>query len=52
VAVSRRLRDRVAAQAGYRCGYCLTSEGIVGTPMGIEHLIPRALGGADTEENL
>ncbi len=50
--ISRRLRDRVRKQARNRCGYCLTREGIVGAPMEIEHLIPRALGGPDTEDNL
>lgn len=50
--ISRRLRERVAAQAQYRCGYCLTAEKIVGTPMEFDHLMPRSLGGPDTEENL
>ena len=50
--ISRELRERVAAQARHRCGYCLTAEAIVGTPMEIEHLIPRSLGGPDSEENL
>lgn len=31
--ISKALRERVAAQARRRCGYCLTSERIVGTPM-------------------
>ncbi len=26
------LRERVARQARYRCGYCLTQEAVVGTP--------------------
>ncbi len=46
------LRARVAVQAGYRCGYCLTAEAIVGTPMEIDHLIPESLGGRTEEQNL
>ena len=50
--VPQALRERVAAQARHRCGYCLTSEAIVGTPMEIDHLIPQSLGGPTDEENL
>ncbi len=50
--VPRALRERVAAQAKHRCGYCLTTEAIVGAPMEIEHIVPRSLGGLTTEENL
>jgi hypothetical protein len=50
--VPAALRRRIAAQAGRRCGYCLTAEGIAGTPMEIEHLVPEALGGGTEEDNL
>ena len=43
--IGKDLRERVANQALHRCGYCLTCEVIVGTPMEIEHLIPESLGG-------
>lgn len=46
------LRERVAAQARGRCGYCLTAEAITGAPLVIDHLIPEALGGATVLENL
>ena len=46
------LRARVAAQAGGRCGYCLTAEAITGAPLVIDHLIPEALGGPTDEANL
>ncbi len=46
------LRRRVAHEAGGRCGYCLTSEDIVGTPMDFEHIIPECKGGPTQEENL
>lgn len=50
--IPKALRARIAAQARYRCGYCLTSEAIVGTPMEIDHIVPRSLGGLTEEENL
>jgi hypothetical protein len=50
--ISKKLRGRVAEEARYRCGYCLTSERIAGLPMEIEHLIPQVLGGPTLEENL
>ena len=46
------LRERISKQARHRCGYCLTQEAIVGAPMEIEHLYPRALGGNTVEANL
>jgi 5-methylcytosine-specific restriction endonuclease McrA len=52
VYIPNTLRQRVAAQARHRCGYCLTSEAIVGTPMEIDHIIPQSLGGPTEEENL
>jgi hypothetical protein len=50
--ISRALRERVAVQARRRCGYCLTTEQIVGTPMEIDHIIPESLGGQTEEDNL
>lgn len=50
--VPKELRERVAAQARHRCGYCLSQENILGFPMEIDHLIPQALGGPTVEENL
>jgi hypothetical protein len=50
--IPRSLREQVAAQARYRCGYCLTAEAVVGTPMELDHLIPEALGGLTEEDNL
>jgi hypothetical protein len=46
------LRELVAEQARYRCGYCLTQETVVGTPMVIDHLIPESRGGRTEESNL
>lgn len=50
--ISLTLRARIAAQAHYRCGYCLTAEAIIGAPLEIDHLIPEALGGQTEENNL
>ena len=50
--VPKSLRELVSGQARRRCGYCLTSEAVVGTPMEIDHLVPEALGGLTIEENL
>lgn len=50
--IPKTLRDRVRAQAKARCGYCLTSEAVVGSPMEIDHIIPEALGGPTEEDNL
>jgi hypothetical protein len=50
--IPRKLRERVAEQASYRCGYCLSLERITGFVMEIDHLIPQILGGPTVEENL
>lgn len=50
--IPKALRARVAAQARYRCGYCLMQESVVGTPMELDHLIPESLGGTTEEGNL
>jgi hypothetical protein len=52
VRIPKALRERVTAQARHRCGFCLTAEAIVGAPMEVDHIIPRALGGPTTEDNL
>lgn len=46
------LRRRIAAQAGYRCGYCMTSERLTGIRLTLDHLIPLATGGLTEESNL
>ncbi len=50
--VSRPLRDQITAEARQRCGYCLTSSSITGTPMEMDHIIPESLGGLTVRENL
>ncbi|MBO0611734.1 HNH endonuclease [Thiothrix fructosivorans] len=51
-AISQATRKRLAQQALFRCGYCLTQELVSGVPLTIEHLLPRAKGGGNEEENL
>jgi hypothetical protein len=50
--VSRALREQITAEARHRCGYCLTSSSITGTPMEVDHIIPESLGGLTVRENL
>jgi 5-methylcytosine-specific restriction endonuclease McrA len=50
--IPRTLRDRIAKTALYRCGYCLTDQRVSGAQMHIEHLTPRARGGASERANL
>ncbi len=50
--IPKAVREQVAAEAQYRCGYCLTAEAIVGTPMEFDHIIPESLGGLSEVENL
>ena len=50
--VPRTLRSAVERTAGYRCGYCLTPQGISGAVLEIDHIIPEASGGLTVEDNL
>lgn len=51
-AIPTALGRRVRQQARYRCGYCLSSETLLGMPMEFEHLRPHAAGGTARAENL
>jgi len=50
--ISPALREQVAATARYRCGYCLTSQLVVGPLLEIDHIIPESRGGTSDEDNL
>lgn len=50
--MSAPLRRQVAQDARHRCGYCLTPEPILGRPMVIDHIMPKARGGTSVRENL
>ncbi len=44
-----RVRQRVAEAARFRCGYCLTSQRIIGPLLEIEHIVPESRGGTSEE---
>ena len=50
--ISRKLREKIIQAAENRCGYCQTPQAIVPIPFEIEHILPKAAGGTDEEENL
>lgn len=50
--IPKSLRERVAAQAGHRCGYCRTSAFLAGAIFEIDHIVPESFGGLTEEENL
>lgn len=50
--ISEALRQRVREAARHRCGYCLSPQSLVMGTLEIEHLVPRAQGGGDEEDNL
>lgn len=50
--IPKALRQKIAAEANRRCGYCLTEQRVSGAPLHIEHLIPEAKGGTSDENNL
>lgn len=50
--ISDALRQQVIEDAHYRCAYCKAPSLITGTPLIMEHTLPRSLGGTDDRENL
>ena len=46
------LRRRVAEWSRFRCGYCLTSQRVIGPLLEIDHILPESRGGTDEEANL
>ena len=50
--VPAALRLRVAARAEGYCEYCRTPAKMSSQPFSLEHIVPRASGGASTEDNL
>ena len=49
--ISKVLRDKVADDAKHRCGYCLTAEIVIGAPMELDHITPKALGDTSDEDD-
>ena len=52
MAISEQVRFRVRAQAQNRCGYCRSLEKYILGILEIDHIIRKAIGGSDEEENL
>ena len=50
--IAARLRREVARRAAYLCEYCKLQQDLCPEPFEIEHIVPRALGGASRLENL
>lgn len=49
--LSQTTITKVRAIAGNRCGYCLTPQRNAMHVLEIEHIVPRAAAGTDSEEN-
>lgn len=50
--ISDALRRQVIQESNHRCEYCKTPSRVVGMPLVIEHILPKALEGQDNRENL
>ena len=50
--ISEKLKAKIRRQAKNRCGYCLLPQSLNPNLLEIEHLLPTAKGGTETEENL
>jgi 5-methylcytosine-specific restriction endonuclease McrA len=52
MAITEAVKVRVRERAYNRCGYCLTQQQYVPWSLEIEHIIPKAKGGSDNEDNI
>ena len=50
--ISPALREQIAVDANYQCGYCHTPQSFTAMPMHIDHIIPIAAGGSSERQNL
>lgn len=50
--ISPTLRQHVAEFSDYRCGYCRTSQHVIGPFLEIDHIVPVSKGGTTDEVNL
>ena len=46
------LRERVLAEAGGRCAYCLSADALLGMTFEVDHVIPQSTGGKTSADNL
>jgi hypothetical protein len=52
VLIPIRLRELVVARDAGRCAFCRCAEKLMGVTFEIDHVVPRAAGGATTVDNL
>jgi HNH endonuclease len=52
VTISAQLRQQIITAADHRCEYCKSSSRLTGTPLVMEHILPRSLNDTDDPENL
>jgi hypothetical protein len=50
--ISEVVRELVRQRAGNRCEYCLSPQSLVMGRLQIDHVLPLAKGGSDTDDNL
>ncbi len=50
--ISMAVRRRIEKVANFRCGYCQTSQRVIGPLLEIDHIIPESHGGTSDESNL
>lgn len=50
--ITKELREQVAEEAQYYCGYCLTQQKVIGSALEIEHIVPEVKGGSSEKNNL
>ena len=50
--VPSEVKKLVRERAGYRCEYCRSPESHIPDSLSIEHILPRSLGGDNSERNL
>jgi HNH endonuclease len=52
MSISETVRERVRKTFNNCCGYCLSSQEYIPSPLTIDHIIPSARDGSDDEDNL
>ncbi|MGG6269703.1 HNH endonuclease [Leptolyngbya sp. AN03gr2] len=52
MSISDKLRQQIIEESKYYCEYCKTSSRLTGTPLVMEHILPKSLGGSDNRSNL
>ncbi|UFP94103.1 HNH endonuclease [Gloeobacter morelensis] len=50
--IPEHVRFRIHLQALNRCGYCLSAQKYVFGALEVDHIVPKARGGTDVEDNL